>query len=65
MGSSDRESCRCPLKATDIAVVQANNFVERHPTDPLMDLRPRLPATLPEAGEPIVTCAYPENAIFD
>jgi hypothetical protein len=53
------------LLAADVCVVQADNFLERHPTDPLMNLRARLSATLPAAGEPLVTYAYPENAILD
>ncbi len=53
------------LKEADVCVVQADNFLERHPTAPLMNLRPRLSAALPEAGESLVTYAYPENAILD
>jgi len=53
------------LMAADVCVVQADNFLERHPIAALMNLRPRLSARLPAAGEPLVTYAYPENAILD
>jgi S1-C subfamily serine protease len=53
------------LKTADVAVIQADNFIESHPTSPLMNFRPRLSAMLPNAGEPLVTYAYPENAILD
>jgi S1-C subfamily serine protease len=52
------------LSTADVAVIQADNFMERHSV-PLMNLRPRLSAELPEAGEPLVTYAYPENAVLD
>lgn len=53
------------LRAADIAVVQADNFLESNPSAPLMNLRPILSAALPPAGEPLVTYAYPENVILD
>ncbi len=53
------------LQAADVAVVQADNFLESNPMAPLMNLRPRLSAELPAAGEPPVTYAYPENAVLD
>lgn len=53
------------LIAADVCVIQADNFLESDPTTALMNLRPRLSATLPPAGEPLVTYAYPENTILD
>ena len=52
------------LRAADVAVIQADNFMDRHSV-PLMNLRPRLSVDLPAAGEPLVTYANPENAILD
>ena len=53
------------LKAADVAIVQADNFLDRNPTAPLMNLRPKLCVALPAEGEHLVTFAYPENAILD
>jgi len=53
------------LITADVCVIQADNFLERYPTAALMNFRPRLSAALPAAGEPLVTYAYPENAILD
>jgi hypothetical protein len=53
------------LNAADVGVAYADNFMERYPTAALMNLRPRLSADLPLAGEPLVTYAYPENEILD
>lgn len=53
------------LNTADVAVIQADNFLDRVPNDPLMNLRPTLSLDLPVAGEPLTTYAYPENAILD
>ena len=53
------------LKAADVCVVQVDNFVERFPTAPLMNLLPQLSTTLPAPDEPLLTFAYPENAVLD
>jgi hypothetical protein len=53
------------LNTADVAVIQADNFLDRVPNDPLMNLRPTLSLDLPAAGELLTTYAYPENAILD
>lgn len=53
------------LNAADVAVVQADNYVESFPTTALMNLRPRLSLRLLAEGEPLVTYAYPENRVLD
>jgi hypothetical protein len=53
------------LNAADVGVAQVDNFMERYPTAALMNLRPRLSAEFPLAGEPLVTYAYPENEVLD
>jgi trypsin-like peptidase len=53
------------LKTADVCVLQADNSLRDFPADPLMNLRPTLSTQLPAAGEPLVTFAYPENAILD
>lgn len=53
------------LNTADVAVIQADNFLDSVPNNPLMNLRPTLSIELPPVGEPLVTYAYPENAILD
>ena len=53
------------LNDADVAVVQADNFLDGYPNDALMNLRPRLSLNVPAPGERIATYAYPENAILD
>lgn len=53
------------LNAADVAVIQADNFLDTHPEAPLLNLRPILSLKLPAAGEPLVTYAYPDNRVLD
>lgn len=49
----------------DIAVGQADNFMDRVPEQPLSNMRARLGAQPPERGTRVITYAYPENNILD
>jgi len=53
------------LDPQDIAVAQADNFMERVPQRPLINLMARLSTEPPVPGSPVVTYAYPENEILD
>jgi hypothetical protein len=53
------------LSSADAAVLQADNFIERTPVGPLMNLRAQLSARLPMEGARLLTFAYPENAVLD
>lgn len=52
-------------KMSDLAVAQADNYRERVPQNPLMNLRAKLTTELPTIGEQLVTYAYPENEVID
>lgn len=49
----------------DLAVGQADNYVEKFPNDPLTNLRCILSDYIPLRGERVFTYAYPENEIMD
>src|SRR5437867_6193031 len=49
------------LEAADVAVVQADNFLERVPAAPLMNLRAELSTELPMPGAPLVTTPIPKT----
>ena len=53
------------LNEVDIGAGQADNYMGRHPANPLMNLRGRLCAEFPREGEPLTTYAYPENEVLD
>jgi hypothetical protein len=53
------------LKAADVGIAQADNFMDSHPQNPLRNLRPTLSNELPPEGSPLITYAYPENDILD
>jgi hypothetical protein len=53
------------LASADVAIAQADNFVEKYPDGPLMNLRAPLSALLPAEGTRLVTYAYPENRTLD
>lgn len=49
----------------DLAVAQADNYIERFPQSPLMNLHGRLSLEIPQVGADLFTFAYPENEILD
>ncbi len=49
----------------DLAVGQADNFVDKFPNNALMNLRGKLSCEVPPLGSLLRTYAYPENAILD
>ena len=49
----------------DLAVGQADNYVNKYPQDPLMNMRTPLTAKVPEPGSHVITYAYPENEVLD
>lgn len=49
----------------DLAICQADNYMEKVPEKPLMNMRPGLSTKIPSPGESLVTFAYPENKILD
>jgi hypothetical protein len=53
------------LRSFDVAVVQADNYLDKYPENPLMNLRGHLSSKLPSEGAPLVTFAYPENEVLD
>lgn len=53
------------LKDVDIGVIQADNYMEEYPQNPLMNYRARLSADIPDRGAELVTFAYPENKRMD
>ena len=53
------------LHDVDLAVVQADNFVNDGSRSALQNLRAVIAPVLPRDGTPLVTYAYPENAILD
>jgi hypothetical protein len=61
-----RKLCKAHiLKASDVAVVQADNYLHEYPNDPLMNLRGHLSTSFPAEGAPLVTFAYPENKVLN
>jgi S1-C subfamily serine protease len=53
------------LHPQDIAVGQADNFVEKFPENPLQNMRVKLTTELPSHGDSVITYAYPENEVLD
>jgi trypsin-like peptidase len=53
------------LKAADVGVLQADNYVDSYPNDALRNKRGRLSTRMPLPGESLITYAYPENAILE
>lgn len=53
------------LHPEDLAIAHADNYIDKVPQNPLMNLRGGLTTSRPEPGTPIVTYAYPENEILD
>lgn len=53
------------LSPADLAVGHADNFKEKFPKAPLMNLRGRLSTEVPFEGSQVVTYAYPENKMLD
>lgn len=51
-------------KSSDIAICQADNYIEKYPQGPLMNMRPRVSFKVPTSGSPLVTYAYPENELL-
>jgi hypothetical protein len=49
----------------DLAIGQADNFLERFSGRPLVNLRAGLSVETPTPGAPLTTYAYPENKILD
>ena len=49
----------------DIGVGQADNYTEKYPNNPLMNMRARLSSKILRENDPLVTYAYPENKILD
>lgn len=49
----------------DIAIGQADNYVEKFPDNPLMNFRARISTTPPEPNSWVATYAYPENEVMD
>lgn len=53
------------LHPADLAVGQADNYVNKYPENPLANKRVRLTARVPEPGSRLITYAYPENEVLD
>jgi len=53
------------LQPQDLAVGQADNYVERFPENPLYNMRVSLTTELPLPDDSVITYAYPENEILD
>lgn len=52
-------------EGSDVAIGHAQNFSDKFPTNPLLNLRARITTVIPRPGAPLVTYAYPENEILD
>lgn len=52
-------------KKADLAIGQADNFMEKFPNGPLMNMRGMLSTEIPNQNEKLITYAYPENKIMD
>jgi hypothetical protein len=53
------------LQTSDVAVVQADNYLREYPDNPLMNLRGHLSTKFPPEGASLITYAYPENKVLD
>ena len=53
------------LQPADLALCQAENFVDKYPDNPLLNLQPHLTTEVPYIGSPLITYAYPANKILD
>jgi hypothetical protein len=53
------------LDPVDLAIGQADNFLESFPHAPLENLGARLSVEVPKSASSLVTFAYPENALLD
>lgn len=53
------------IDSYDLAICQADNYMEKVPERPLMNMRPGFSTAIPVPGEQLVTYAYPENEILD
>ena len=49
----------------DIGILQADNYCEKYPQNPLQNLRVRINPIIPLKGEKLVTYAFPENEEMD
>ena len=49
----------------DLVICQADNFMDKFPEKPLMNMRPNLSTRIPSPGEKLITFAYPENEVID
>lgn len=49
----------------DIAVGQADNYCDKYPNNPLMNLIPTLSTRVPNIGDDVCTYGYPENKLMD
>ena len=49
----------------DLAICQADNYMEEFPEKPLINMRPHLSTRIPSPGENLVTFVYPENEILN
>lgn len=55
----------CWSHEADVALGEADNFIDRYPADPLVSLRGRITFDVPREGEPLVLFAYPRNHLLD
>ena len=53
------------LDSYDLAICQADNYMEKVPERPLINMRPCLSTKIPAAGAKLVTFTYPENEVLD
>ncbi len=49
----------------DLAICQADNYMEKYPQNPLINMRAGLTTRIPSPGESLVTFGYPENEVMD
>jgi trypsin-like peptidase len=56
----------CSLfNGADLAIGQAENYLEKLRAGPLMNFRGKLTTSIPEDGAELITYAYPENDVID
>lgn len=53
------------VNEVDLAVAQADNYMEKFPESPLINIRATLTTEVPPVGSSLVTFAYPENKTLD
>jgi hypothetical protein len=53
------------LRAVDLAIGHADNYLEKFPADPRENVRVTLSTTVPTEGEQLVTYGYAENEVLD